>query len=310
MRWIKTGLVFTPDAGRDWMRSHAQVPLADRVGDDVLRVYFGTRDAENRTVTAYVEVAADDPRRVLRVCDEPALGLGRLGCFDDRGALPSWVVNRDGEKLLYYVGWNVGGTVPFRNSIGLAASRDGGRTFARRYDGPVVERIHTEPHFCATSCVLVEGALWRMWYLSCTGWEIVGGQPEPRYHIKYAESADGVVWERRGVVAVELKSAEEGGLARPCVVKTGGLYRMWYSYRGLRDYRTDRAQSYRIGYAESADGISWTRMDEEAGIDVADAGWDSEMVTYAFVYEHGGRLHMLYNGNGFGATGFGHAVAE
>ena len=310
MNWIKTGLVFTPDAGRDWMRSHAQVPLVDRVSDDVLRVYFGTRDSQNRTLTAYVEVAADDPRRVLGICDEPALGLGRLGCFDDRGALPSWLVNRGGEKLLYYVGWNVAVTVPFRNSIGLAVSRDGGRSFTRLYDGPVVERIHTEPHFCATSCVLVEGARWRMWYLSCTGWEIVGGNPEPRYHIKYAESADGVVWDRRGIVAIDFKSPDEGGIARPCVLKTGELYRMWYSYRSLRDYRTDRAHSYRIGYAESMDGIRWTRKDEEAGIDVSDAGWDSEMVTYSSVYEYNGRLHMLYNGNGFGASGFGHAFAE
>ncbi len=50
-------------------------------------------------------------------------------------------------------------------------------------------------------------------------------------------------------------------------------------------------------------------MDEEAGIDVSGEGWDSVMVTYPSVYEHDGELHLLYNGNGFGETGIGHAVA-
>jgi hypothetical protein len=33
------------------------------------------------------------------------------------------------------------------------------------------------------------------------------------------------------------------------------------------------------------------------------------MVEYAAVYEHRGQRHMLYNGNGFGMSGIGHAVA-
>jgi hypothetical protein len=139
-------------------------------------------------------------------------------------------------------------------------------------------------------------------------WEVIDGRPEPIYHIKYAESADGIRWERRGIVSIDLKSPQEGGITRPCVIREEGRYKMWYSYRGIRDYRTNRAHTYRIGYAESADGIRWERMDEEAGIDVSDTGWDSEMITYAHVYHHGGRKHMVYNGNGFGKSGFGYAA--
>jgi hypothetical protein len=32
------------------------------------------------------------------------------------------------------------------------------------------------------------------------------------------------------------------------------------------------------------------------------------MVAYPAVYEHHGLRHLLYNGNGFGTTGFGHAI--
>ena len=64
---------------------------------------------------------------------------------------------------------------------------------------------------------------------------------------------------------------------------------------------------YRIGYATSDDGIAWTRRDDEAGIDVSEDGWDSLMVAYPHVVEHESRRYMLYNGNGFGASGFGWA---
>jgi hypothetical protein len=223
--------------------------------------------------------------------------------------MPSWIVNHHGLKYLYYIGWNTGKTVSYRNSIGLAVSRDSGASFTRLFEGPVMDRTRTEPHFCSAPCVLVENGLWRMWYLSCVRWELRNGRPEPYYHLKYAESRDGIEWQREGVVAIDLKPYE-GGITRPCVLRDGGVYKMWYTYRGSQDYRTDRTQTYRIGYAESRDGIGWKRLDEFAGIDVSESGWDSQMVTYPYVYKHRGELHMLYNGNGFGDSGFGYAIAR
>ncbi len=76
---------------------------------------------------------------------------------------------------------------------------------------------------------------------------------------------------------------------------------MWYSYRGHR---------YRIGYAESADGINWQRMDDAVGIDVSPTGWDSDMIEYPYVFDHGRRRYMLYNGDGYGKTGVGLAVLD
>ena len=74
---------------------------------------------------------------------------------------------------------------------------------------------------------------------------------------------------------------------------------MWYSYRG---------PSYRIGYAESADGIVWTRRDSTSVVPPSESGWDSEMTTYPVVVRRGDRLYMLYNGNDYGRTGIGLAL--
>ena len=76
-----------------------------------------------------------------------------------------------------------------------------------------------------------------MWYLSCTGWYDVHGRMEPKYHLKYAESEDGINWNRTGIVAIDYKNENEGGLVKASVINEDGIYKMWYSYRGLKDYR-------------------------------------------------------------------------
>lgn len=307
MRWEKKGLIFRTDNNYPWMAHHACVPIAEKVDDKVLRIYFGPRDRQGRTVTTFIEVEADNPSHVLYVHDRPILSLGRLGAFDDSGAMPSCIVNQNGKKYLFYIGWNQGVTVPYRNSIGLAVSTDGGLNFERMFEGPIVDRTRLEPYFCASPFAMIDEGKWKLWYASATRFLMVNGKPEPVYQVKYAESVDGQDWVRPNVVCLEYLFEGEAN-ARPCVVKENGVYRMWYCFRGSVNYRTDKAQSYRIGYAESADGIRWQRMDALVGIDRAEEGWDSVMMEYPFVYEHRGLKHMLYNGNGFGETGIGYAV--
>ena len=138
-----------------------------------------------------------------------------------------------------------------------------------------------------------------MWYVSGTGWTIVNHKPRHHYHIQYAESQDGRDWGRSGVVCITYRTPDEYAFGRPCVVQDHDRYRMWYSCRGDR---------YRLGYAESDDGIGWIRKDHEASLGPSASGWDSEMIAYPLVFRHHGRLHMLYNGNGYGQTGIGLAI--
>jgi len=102
----------------------------------------------------------------------------------------------------------------------------------------------------------------------------------------------------------------EEAIGRPWVIDDNGLYKMWFSYRGSRGYRYAGGEHYSIGYAESDDGIHWRRKDEVVGIGVSENGWDSEMVEYCSVVDLNGERYMLYNGNGFGRSGFGLAILE
>ena len=241
---------------------------------------------------------------------QPVFDLGELGCFDDLGVIPSCIVDVDGAKWLYYAGCNTSTSVPYRMSIGVAVSEDGGYRFRRLAQGPILDRTLDEPHFCSTPFVVCDGRGWRMWYLSCFGWRMIGGRPEPQYHLKLARSHNGLHWERDGSVAVEINQPEEA-IARPWILPGPNRWRMWYCHRSLDGYRSDKQSSYRIGYAESVDdGAHWTRLDEQGGFGPAVEGWDSEMAAYPAVYQQAGRFYLLYNGNGFGRGGFGYAVSE
>jgi hypothetical protein len=191
--------------------------------------------------------------------------------------------------------------VPFYFYIGLAVSEDG-QTYRKYSIAPILERSEVDPYLTASPWVLVENDVWRMWYVSGVKWTVERGRPTHYYHVRYAESLDGVRWRRSGIVCIDFISSAEHAISRPCVLKDGdGRYRMWYSYRG---------EAYRIGYAESADGLTWERRDEDAGIHPSLVGWDSEMIEYPVVFDHAGKRYMLYNGNGFGKTGVGLAVLE
>jgi hypothetical protein len=279
------------------MVSHAALPTAERRGPRY-RVYFGGRDARSRARIGAFEFDPADPA-ISGVTDTPVLDLGPLGAFDDSGVTPSCLVEHDGRTYLYYTGWSLGVTVPFYLFVGVAVSEDGGRAFARASAAPILDRSDSDPYLTASPWVLVEDRCWRMWYVAGSGWECVDGRPRHSYHIRYAESSDGLRWTRSPRPCIDYASADEYAISRPCVVRDRDAYRMWYASRGA---------AYRIGYAESADGLHWTRKDAEAGIDVSPSGWDSEMVAYPCVFDAGGRRYLLYNGNGYGRTGIGLAV--
>lgn len=318
MNWQKQGLIYKPDGSQPFSRTHAQVPFGYPL-DDKLRVYFATRDPHSASSTSFVELDPDNLLNVTYVHDKPCLTKGAVGMFDEAGAMPSWFLPVNDEIWLYYTGWNKSETASYRLGIGLAISRDGGLTFQRKYEGPLLDRSMHDPVWVAQPCVMREvneqGVVhWRMWYLSCTKIEVIHSHPEPFYDVKYAHSADGIHWERTGQVCVGYDEFTDA-IGRPTVYKDsdpdgGAMYRMYFSYRSATNYRTDLQRSYRIGCAESKDGISWKRTDDRAGIERSAEGWDSVMMDYCHIFTHRGQRIMLYNGNGFGASGFGYAVEQ
>lgn len=307
MKWVKRGRVFETDASRGWAYRHAQGPTV-LVRDGFLRIYFASRPEPTISLPTFVDVDSNDPLKVLAVNETPILELGTRGTFDEFGIQPVEVVEHGDEVWLYYTGWDRGTTVTYRLAVGLAISRDGGKTFKKAYEGPVLDRTKLEPFLTTSPCIIRENNEWRAWYGSGMGYHETEGKFEPQYIIKYATSENGIDWRRPNLTCIEPKTALESN-TRPSVVKIGDLYHMWFTFRGAGDFRGGK-DSYRIGYATSIDGLTWDRDDDAAGITVSEEGWDSAIVTYPYVVKVNQRYLMFYNGNGFGATGFGYAIGE
>jgi len=301
MKWTKIGLIIKPGM-YDWIVTHAQNPFPEKVGEDLYKVYFAGRDKLNRARGGYVVININEPEKMLEVPEKPVLDLGDLGCFDDCGVMPSCIVHYENKQFMYYTGWTQGVVTPFSFFIGLAISRDGGKTFERVSKAPVLGRSIHDPYLTASPWVIIERGIWRMWYVSGTGWEIMPNDPKLKhyYHIRYAESKDGITWDTSGIVCIDYNN-EEYAIARPVVYKHKSLYKMWYCYRG-------GTRTYRAGYAESKDGICWKRKDDKVGIAVSESGWDANMICYPCVFGHKGKEYMLYNGNDYGKTGIGLAI--
>ena len=123
-------------------------------------------------------------------------------------------------------------TVPYHNTVRLAISDDGGKTFTKYGEGPLFDCTPWEPYSNGTINIVIEGGVWRAWYQSITKWQIANNIAEPFYHLKYAESLDGIVWRREGMIAIDYESENEAGICSASVIVDDSLYKMWYCYRG------------------------------------------------------------------------------
>ena len=239
-------------------------------------VYFSPRDSRGRS---HIYRAAFNPKTGKMGKPRPYLKPGEAGAHDDSGCMVSWL-KRDGPRVLcYYVAWNLGVLVPFRNSIGLAINGE-------QLYGPIKDRDLYDNQGVGSCC---DGL---RWYLSVLGWERHELALRPRYHIVNGHPHS---------PAITFKDETEYAIARPCVIHDPDCYRMWYCYRGRR---------YRIGYAESQDGLQWTRKDGEAPQPICMKGFDDESQCYPFVFDHEHTRYMLYNGDGYGKTGFSLTVID
>lgn len=237
-------------------------------------------------------------------CD-PVLTHGPLAAHDEFGAMSSCVLRYKGRVLMYYTGWTRLVSVPVCFTVGLAVADSAEGAFRRLSQGPVLGRDFDNPFLAGSAFVLEEDNGLAMWVVSCDRWQAGEGDPRHYYHIRRADSQDGIHWRTSPEPVIDFKSELEYAIARPSVLHDGDGWRMWYCYRA-----SEQSADYLMGYAESADGREWTRRDDLAGIAPAGDGWESDSVCYPHVFRHGDKLFMLYNGNGYGTTGFGYAVAE
>jgi hypothetical protein len=109
--------------------------------------------------------------------------------------------------------------------------------------------------------------------------------------IAYARSANGIEWQIQNggkAVLTANEKWEGAGVGAPTVLLDEGLFRMWYA----------AGDGAGLGYAESADGLTWKKSPDNP-IVVPDQKWEGGaggVVASPSVFRNGPHYHLFYSG--------------
>jgi hypothetical protein len=311
MKWEKLGKIFDPrdHALPSGCKEYAQSPQVV-VFPEFVRIYFSTRerDAVGKFLSHVAFVDMDrDFKRIRRVSSHQVIPLGDRGTFDEHGIFPISPLRVDNRLFAYTTGWTRRVSVSTDSGIGLVISDDGGETFSRHGQGPVLSASLHEPFLVSDGFVIRRAGRFHMWYIYGQRWIRVASDtpPDRVYKIAHATSADGVTWTKsqRDVIPDRIDADECQAL--PTVVFHDGLFHMVFCYRHATDFRRNPARAYRLGHATSVDLLHWER-DDAPLLPMGAAGeWDCNMQCYPHMVSVDQALYLLHNGNEFGRFGFG-----
>lgn len=308
--WQRQGVLLAPDGRHAWWRSAAGIPTCLPLHERLWRIWFGGRDAEGRAGVLCADVDPLDGMRVLAIRDVPGLQRGPAGSFDSAGLWASAALCVDGRILLWYTGMRLGEHVPHELAIGLACSDDGGLTFRKCGDGPVLVASADGASFATTPCVLRVGDAFRMWFSRGREWRKVNDRLEPFYDLHCATSADGLAWTVDETPVLDLRDTPWSGLTRPWIEQHAGESTLWFSARGSSSFREASPDAYRLYSAALRSG----RAEAIAPVALHPVpraeDWDAWMQVACCVVRQGTQRVMFYNGNDFSRTGLGWATQE
>lgn len=280
-------------------------------------VYYSGGDTHGIQRIGLATAAVNDISKWTR--RGPLFETGKKSSFDARWCVLPHVIKMAADRWhLYYTGnAGVGSGLSAFPGIGLATSRDG-QDWRRERREPVLSR--SREHGDPDAIGIAGGSILRTtnsagkteWWFYYTGCPTIGRplRLNQQKTICLAVSDDGINWKKLGTVMWRdpARDYENIGVAGPVVHRRkDGTFQMWYSAIGTRwGY-------YSICYAESADGIYWTRGNKSGDnlqLQPRGDGWEKQMVEYPSVIREGNRLRMFYCGNGYGKSGIGTAISS
>ena len=94
VHWSKKGLIYCP-IGEGFFKTHASNPIVTTTAEGNLRLYYSSRDYDDRYLPTFIDVDGDNPTKILHISDSPLSTLGSPGKFDDSGIAIASTVERN-----------------------------------------------------------------------------------------------------------------------------------------------------------------------------------------------------------------------
>jgi hypothetical protein len=298
----------------DAMRAGA--PHVIEVGGEYRMFYWGS-DTNNRHYLLQAAAPIQDPTH-WRPVGGILLGPQPETTYNHFGpSFPFVVPVTESRWLLYFCAWGKQADGKLPNTTGVAASEDGGKTW--HYTGTnfviALDRSY-DSEGTGSVWILREHGKFRMYYTAIgkyarkpEGVSTGHGDMIPEIGIAYAESTDGIHWEKpvdHLIVAPRGFGVDpyEYICSKPCVVRQPDGYVMWVNTFGT---------AYRVHRLVSRDGLTWQwskRIGPDGELGVGQKGsFDDRQRSYPTIIASQGEWRCWFTGNMFGETGIGYAVA-
>jgi hypothetical protein len=234
----------------------------------------------------------------------PVLPVGQAGSWDAEYVGHPEIVFVDSLYHMWY-----GGSVDLTSfRIGYASSHDGINW--TKYDDTLTTNLlyaQSDPVLplgdsgdwdSATHAgwsIFFDGDSFNMWYGGCDNANYINGG------FGYAKSVDGINWIKYAgnpIFSGSVGSWDSLRVTVPFVIVDGSDYKMWYQ-------GNDGSPNWRIGYATSPDGITWSARDT-CVLDIGNSGtWDDKAVSNPCVLLDQTTYKMWYAGEDYGTPNNG-----
>jgi predicted GH43/DUF377 family glycosyl hydrolase len=248
----------------NWEGNRINQPRVVKVTADHWRMYYTGWGFDGPGSSWALGLAESRDRGTTwrRVQDAPVLARGGPDAYDGGGACVPMVIRVGDEWWMWYTAAIVDPAGHQNIHLCLARSDDGVRW--RKYPtNPVLGDDFADgaPRSVSSRCyVRHDDGIFRMWY----------SYAKPDYRIHYAESLDGITWERSPVAPVlgpsEAPTWDDTMVEYPEVQIVDGVFRLWYCGNGYGS----------VGYSQARprSGVDVSfRTGPTAQPDAWEAGW-------------------------------------
>ena len=292
--WDRIGWIDPPVGLGEWCTSHLSLPFCIAKNASELRVYFSSRDSDERSHVGWVDVQFNSESSLkTNFGTSPLVSPGGPGTFDEHGVSGSFFEIVNNSLRIWNFGWQRLSGKAWSNAIGLV-EKSVYDTEPTVKNNLIVQSNEFENYGLAYPYLISQNSIRHLFYGAFDLYGVPSLNQPYSFVSKRAKIGKDLILSDRSRMIDHLSG--NSAQSRPCIIRDGNGYRAWVSVKG---------EGYEIRSAYSEDLRNWKWSEERFGLRPSGMNGESHEVCYSHVVEIAGSRLMFFNGDGFGKTGIG-----